>query len=185
MVDFNNAVSECVRRCPLKVGAFYGSADGLSLGTGLVYEQIKYPLYNEEKQLFDTVEGAVLVLTHECDLDPNNERHFTEYVLCCPITPFDQFALEVEESESEAKLYQLIPNIAGNTVFRILYLPPHERSLKYGGIINLNQICSTHVEVFEGIDRLCALSTYALRYVDSKIENHLRRPKAELLPVLD
>ena len=65
---------------PYKSGAFYGNCDGLALGVGLLYDSVRYPLFDADSRLFDTVAGLVYVLTHECDVDLNNPRIFNEYV---------------------------------------------------------------------------------------------------------
>src|SRR5262249_25383697 len=42
-------------------GAFYGAVADRSLGTGLIYSGILFPLYNSQTERFDTAEGMVYV----------------------------------------------------------------------------------------------------------------------------
>ena len=78
MLDVPKAVNLAQEHFPYNANAFYGAADGLSLGVGLVYQGVKYPLFDDHTRLFDTVEGLAYVLTHECDVDQSNARHFNE-----------------------------------------------------------------------------------------------------------
>ena len=187
MLDVSKAVDLAQDNFPYNAGAFYGSALGLSLGIGLIFQGVRHPLFDCETRLFDTVEGLVYVITHECDIDQSNNRHFNEYVLICPIILFNEFAEEFSTTFSEDAFYGIIPDIAGNRIYRVFYFPPnHVDDLKYGGVIFLNQICSTHINEFseDGVQPVCALSDYAQNILDMKLRNHLLRPKAELLPRL-
>ena len=127
------------------------------------------------------------MLTHECDVDLSNDRHFNDYVLICPIILFDEFAEEFATSFSVDAFFGILPDIAADKIFRVFYFPPNfADELQYGGLIFLNQICSTHVNEFSenNAQPVCALSEYAQGIVDKKLQNHLFRPKAELLPRL-
>ena len=187
MVDIARATKLAIDSFPFNQGAFYGSAAGLATGVGLILDGVAYPLFDENEQLFDTVAGVVYVLTHECDLDAANNRSFNEYALICPIICFREFALEFATNHSEAALFGFIPDLASNRIFRAAFIPPIDRViLPHGGILYLNQICSTHVMSFKtGISRpVCALSQYAQQIIDYKLVNHLFRPKADQLPRL-
>jgi hypothetical protein len=135
---------------------------------------------------FDTVEGIVYVLTHECDVAQENERHLNKDVLLCPIIPFENFAQEFVESESEGALFGIIPDIGRDRIYRLFSFPPVQNELPHGGILFLNKVASTDVSVFyEGRARaLCYLSWYSFQILDYKLHNHLFRPKAEVLPRL-
>jgi hypothetical protein len=120
--------------------------------------------------LFDTAKGLVYVLTHECDLD--NGRAFNDYVLICPVVGFDQFARDYAEKISEVALQGLVPDLAVDRIYRALYVPPISKEvIPFGGIIYLNQICSTHVSSFkaEGAKQVCALSSYVQQIIDMKL----------------
>ena len=185
MLDIAALAKVAVDKFPYQIGAFYGTADALALGVGLVVDGVKFPLFDEEEALFDTAEGLVYVLTHECDLD--NDRAFNDYVLVCPIVGFDVFAKGYAERVSEGALAGLIPDLAGDRIYRALYIPRiSSEVLPFGGIIYLNHICSTPISSFkaEGAKSICAMSDYAQRIIDMKLTNHLLRPKADLLPRL-
>jgi hypothetical protein len=179
---------DCFR---FNAAAFYGSGQGRGLGVGLIYDGVSFPLFNLDHDLFDTASGVVYVLTHECDVDAANERNFNEKVLICPVIKFEDLVVEVIERQSEGALFGMIPDLANDSVFRVFYLPPVPgrlgHQLPFGGFLYLNDICSTHVRCFHQgrAVRVCALSSYALRLLDGKLQNHLFRPKAEALPRLN
>lgn len=186
-IDLSKVAEIAEQNFPYIPGAFYGAAAGLSLGVGLIYDGVKYPLFDREEGLFDTAIGPSYILTHECDVDPANDRNFNDYILICPIMPFDNFALQFDDDHSEGALMRFLPPLFSDKVFRVFYFPPFPgASMPYGGLIYLNQICSTHVSEFqtEAAQPICALSSYAQQILDRKIENHLLRPKAERLPKL-
>lgn len=185
MIDIARASATAVDSFPYNWTEFYGDASSLSVGVGLVYDRIRYPLFSPTARAFDTVEGLVYVLTHECDIDRSNQRHFNDMVLVCPIIPFDDFAKEYAEKFSPAAVFGFLPALAGDTVYRAFYLPPRYGSeLDRGGILYLNQICSTHIDEFQSAEAtaVCALSEYGQNILDQKIKNHLLRPKDETLP---
>jgi hypothetical protein len=186
MPNIPRAANIAVSKFKYESGAFYGSAALCSLGVGMLYEGIRFPLLDEEAKLFDSAEGMVYVLTHECDIDIDNDRIFNEYVLVCPILPFDIWAEEFAEAKSEGALFGIIPDLVEDKIYRAFYLPPFGQELPYGGILYFNQICSTHRDFFTSASarRVCALSSYAQRIIDFKMQNHLFRPKAEQLPQL-
>jgi hypothetical protein len=186
MPDFSKAKEIAVASFRYQPGAFYGNAGGRALGVGLMYDSVIYPLLNEEESVYDTVEGPVYVLTHECDVDAENDRAFNEYVLICPITPFDVWASEFAETRSEGALFGIVPDLASDKIYRAFYLPPFRQRFPYGCVLYLNQICSTHRSCFDSprAHPLCALSTYAQGILDRKMQNHLFRPKADQLPRL-
>ena len=186
MVDVARATALALAQFPFNVGAFYGSAAGLALGVGIIIDGATYPLFEENERLFDTVAGPAYVLTHECDIDTANDRAFNDYVLICPILCFATFSREFAAEQSEAALFGFIPDLAANRIFRALYIPPVGTTLPHGGILYLNQICSTHVDMLRAPSAraLCALSQTAQRVVDFKLANHLLRPKTDILPRL-
>jgi len=168
---------------PIDVGKFYQSTANLGLGAGLLYGGIRYPLFNLDDQLFDTVEGLVFVLTHECDVDPKNVRPFGDYLVFCPIIPIKNFLEEHEEYfGGDDKLKSFLSNIAARNVSRLMFIPP-VKGLEYGGLMYLNQICNTHTSAFvqEAAHVVGAVSGYGLRQLDQQLHNHLLRPKADLL----
>lgn len=186
MVDMARATALALAQFPFNAGAFYGSAEGIALGVGLIVDGVSYPLFDESERLFDTVAGPAYVLTHECDIDAANDRAFSDYVLICPIICFAAFARQFATDQSESALFGFIPDLAANRIYRALYIPPVGAKLPHGGILYFNQICSTHVEMLRVpfAHPLCAVSQTAQRVIDYKLINHLLRPKADALPRL-
>jgi hypothetical protein len=193
MAFLDSALAQLLRKYSYNRDVFYGDASGLDLGAGLIYQDVIHPAYNDESQKYDTRAGAAYILTHECDVDPANDRHFNTEVLVLPIIRFEEFCEEYIAEHSEGALGAFIDNLAQDDVSRVMYIPPVPmhiaNSLPSGGLLYLNNICSSPTSCFgDGSDGfaapLCALSSYALNIVDLKLENHLRRPKAQLLPRL-
>jgi hypothetical protein len=90
-MDVKDAYEFMMAHLLTDVGRFYGSGQSLSLGAGLLFRGVRYPIYVEATYLFMTVRGMVYVLTHECDVDPNNIRPFNDDVLICPVIPLGDF----------------------------------------------------------------------------------------------
>lgn len=169
------------------VSRFYGSANDLSLGVGLVVDGILFPLFDEEAQRFQTAQGLVMVLSHECDVDQSNERYFNDSILVCPIIKLESLVDNFQKQNKLTSLEGLFPEVGKNNVFRLQYLPPIENYLACGGYLYLNQITSVPVSSFRSCaaNTICALSEEALRAVDFKLKNHLFRPKQQNLPRLN
>lgn len=164
---------------------FWGPANKLSIGTGLVFSEINYPLLNLESGFFQTVQGPILVLTHECDISQENERYFNEELLICPIIPFEEFINQyVSYVSQDALQSNFIPSLSKHKISRVMYLPyVNEELLPYGGLIYFNQISSTHISMFEKKKAAVAISAPGLNCLSLKLQNHLLRPKAEILPL--
>jgi hypothetical protein len=158
------------------------------VGAGLIYADVRFPLFNLESLGFDTVQGTAYVLTHECDLDKENERQFNDHVVICPLIPLEDFVETYEAEMGEERLKTFLVSAAKNDVVRVFFLPPAPQgeALSHGALLYLNQLCSTNVDMFEeGEARiLCALSSHALDRLDWKIQNLLFRPKFDPLPLL-
>jgi hypothetical protein len=169
-------------------GAFYGAAADQTVGAGLIYTGVVFPLFDLDAGTYDTVEGAAYILTHECDVDQGNERHFNDHVVICPIIPLEDFVAEYEAELGQEKLKNFLVNAAKNEVIRVFFLPPAAQGavLSNGAILYLNNLCSTHISIFEegSATVLCALSTHGLDRLDWKLRNLLFRPKADSLPRL-
>lgn len=181
MFDITKATRIAESNFKYNSGAFYGSSKNCSLGVGILYDCIRYPLFNEHDNTYDTVEGIVLVLTHECDLDLNNNRSFNEYVLICPVLPLEIWGEEYISRKGENEFLNVVSDLAADRIYRAFYIPQFD-GLPHGGILYFNQICSTHRSFFR--KPKCALSVYAQCIVDRKMQNHLFRPKADQLPRL-
>jgi hypothetical protein len=165
---------------PIDVGKFYGAKAQLALGAGLFYEKVLSPLYNESEKLFVTVRQPVYVLTHECDIDPANARPFNDYVSFCPVIPLPVFLKRYQAKwTDEQRLKSFLANVACRTVGRLVYVPPAGGLLEFGGLVYLNNIDSTHVVAFEGLEPIAALSAYGLRELDMGLRHSLLREKAD------
>jgi hypothetical protein len=182
-MDIEDAYSAVVNNLTIDVGKFYAPGDSLSLGKGIFYSGVLYPIYDEDQEIYITAQGLVYILTHECDVDPDNERLFNDDLLICPVIPFEHLIESLQVDLSEASLGGFLGNLATRRIYRLIYIPPCPQELPYGGVMYLNHITNTHVSAFErvGVKRLAALTGYGLGIVEPVIENHLLRPKAERL----
>lgn len=164
------------------VGRFYSAGHDLALGKGTIYSGVSYPSYHEAEAGFYTLNGLVLVLTHECDVDAANARFFASHVLVCPIIPLATLIAELNQVENDQQQQSFLTNLAHRNVFRLVYLPPGP-SIDFGGILDLNRITNTHITAFgqPGAARISALTAYGLQSIEYAIQNHLLRPKEDRL----
>lgn len=167
-------------------GSFYGSPRGLSLGSGLLFRDVTFPLFDPEAGRFRAQSGLVSVLSHECDLDPANDRFLNGMALICVALPL---ATVVETASAQNipddELGALLGNVARRRTPRCVYFPPHPEFLPDGGLLNLNLIASTDKSELSEDKCAAALSAQAYRTVIAALEQHLTRPKAEILPFTD
>ena len=175
------------KTCTVQVGAFYGPAAGLSAGAGLIYEGINYPIFNPAENRFQIRAGLALVLSHECDIDPQNSRDFNTEVLIAPIITVAAFAEIFDTTDARRTLGDgLASHIAAGHVTRMQYLPPHIAPIQDGCFLHFNAITSTHISQLsiQGARSFCALSEYGMSVVDRHLQSHLFKPKTELLAAL-
>lgn len=164
-------------------GKFYQSGSDLSLGSGKLYAGVRYPIYNPEDNLFDTLEGSVFILTHECDVSTENKRPFSDYLVFCPIIALEEFIADYKDHiQDESALKSFLSNLGSNNVSRVVFIPACGE-LRYGGLLYLNQISNTHKKVFESdaVRSFGATTAYGLSIIDISLTNHLLRPKSESL----
>jgi hypothetical protein len=161
-------------------GAFYGSAHDLNLGAGMFFSNVRQPAFDAKSLVYKTVRGLAYVVTHECDVSQDNRRPLNDSVLICPLIPFEAFFTEFHALPN---LPAFLGELATRDVFRAVYLPSNGRELRYGAILYLNRITSTHVSAFEesGVDCFGAVSTTGLREIDASLQNLLMREKADRL----
>jgi hypothetical protein len=124
MLDVERAFSDVSSKYAYNKDLFYGTAAGLSLGAGLIYSDVTFPSFDDAVNRYDTVSGLAYILSHECDVSPDNVRHFNQEVLIIPIIDFGEFATGYAEEHSEGGLFAFLDHLAKDRVFRVLYLPP-------------------------------------------------------------
>jgi len=166
-------------------GKFFSVDTSGALGVGQIFDGIRYPVFDKNDALFDTVEGLVYLLTHECDISMENERPFNDYLMLCPIFSLENCITELSASLSDESLLGFLANLGADRVSRVVYIPPL-LTLKYGGIMYLNQISHTHISSFNSDDatQIASVTSYGLRIIDYKVTNHLLRPKTANLPLM-
>jgi hypothetical protein len=163
---------------------FYGPIGDAAIGAGLVLTNVEYPTYLRDEEGFGRLKGAVLVLTHECDLDQENERVLNDVALVCPIIPLDALVGRLNEALDYETARRLIANISARYVNRLLYLPLIPNELPWGGYLYLNHLTNTHLSKLtaDDVKAICMLSRYGLRELDFALERHLLRPKVDRVP---
>ncbi len=167
--------------CQFDVGKFYGHVQGLSLGAGLLYDDVRAPEFDLDQSIFVTVERPAYVLTHECDIDSANERTFNDHLLICPVIKLEHFVQEHEDRfASTNALVNFLVSVARRQVSRLVFLPA-VHGLSKGGLLYLNNLASTHVSVFAARTPFAAVSVFGLQQIDHAITGHLLREKAERL----
>jgi len=166
-------------------GKFFSVGTSSALGVGQIFDGIRYPVFNKDDGLFDTVEGLVYILTHECDISITNQRPFNDYLILCPIFSLENCINELSISLSDELLLSFLASLGVDRVSRVVYIPPLP-TLQYGGIMYLNQISHTHVNSFRHDDatKITSVTSYGLRIIDYKVTNHLLRPKTANLPLM-
>ncbi len=168
------------------VGAFYGAPQGLSLGAGLIVSNVEFPGYAAEEDKFVIWSGPVLVLSHECDLDPANSRLLNDIALICPVRSLEAIVEMASLSGyPDTKLSAFLSALGSRSVNRAVYFPPLSGVLPYGGFIYLNQLTHTSVNRLETskASPIAALTSFAMQSVDYALQEHLFRHKSERLPL--
>jgi hypothetical protein len=166
----------------LNLGKFYGKTNDLGLGAGMFFSDIRCPVFDPDDRIFSTIEMSVYVLTHECDVDPGNDRSFNDYLTICPLIPLGVFLDEYATwGHSDDELRSFLSAIANRSVNRLIYLPPGPPQMEYGALMYLNNLASTHVGEFELVVPIASVSAYGLDVIDKAFSNHFLRPKADKL----
>lgn len=184
-MDFDQAYKYLAAHLQLDPGRFYAEGADLSLGVGQIFSDILFPIFNEKEKLFETAAGLVYILTHECDIDQANPRPFNTHLLICPIIDFREFVDEFQAGHTEGDFISFLARLGRREVSRLIYIPHYLPHLPYGGLLYLNRITHTHVNMFKNKNakRICTLTNYGLMELDSALKNHLLRPKDEKLPL--
>lgn len=166
-------------------GRFYGVDENLPLGAGLLYSPVRFPIFDSDERVYLTAEGLVYVLTHECDLDQENDRAFNNSALICPVIQLEDLVSEYFEEYGDARTKSFLSALARKDVSRLIYIPPFDARLPYGGILNLNQITNTFIGEFEqgSVEKVCSVSAFGIQIIDNFLKNHLLREKSSRLPL--
>jgi hypothetical protein len=159
------------------------------MGAGLLLRKCPCPLPDPGGYKFRTGLVYALVLTHECDVEQSNQRVFNDKVLVVPVIPIEDICKVVSPGHGDGEWRQLLPSIAAGKVFRAMYIPPvpwnltSRPDLRYGGILQFNTISHCPIAWFDhyNTETVCGLSAYGLRALDYRLENHLRRPKSDMM----
>lgn len=173
---------------PQNVGAFYGGAEKLSPGAGIIYGGVEHAFFNIETGRHRAQQSFVLILTHECDIDPANNRDFNDYFTFAPLILLDEFANAYAGQKDRAR--SLITAIAQRQVNRLIYLPPPHTGIavpepmRLGALVYWNNINNTHVSRLskEGAAPICAVSQHGMIMLDYALQQHFLRSKSEVLP---
>jgi hypothetical protein len=188
VVRYQTAVNLCLTHIQTDPWRFYGTAVGMPLGAGLLIRDCVLAHPDPQVVEYRTIQGPALVLTHECDVDPANERYFNDMFLVCPIMPLDEFCEGIESQDGVGAWGGILREVAADKVYRAMYLPPvpamfHCPEMEGGGVIYLNHISASRVEWVRDLagQAMCSLSAPALRFLDIKMHNHLIREKATAL----
>lgn len=182
-MNIDEAIKYVLGNSTVNVGRFYASGENIALGRGKLYDTIVYPIFDSHKGVFLTVEGLGYVLTHECDVDENNNRLFNTDVLICPIIPLMDIVEELKQELTRDQLVSFLTNLGARNISRLVYLPTLGSQLEYGGVLYLNQITNAPASCFHErhAHSIGVVTGYGLTIVDHSIENHLLRPKADRL----
>ena len=164
--------------------SFYGLAAGLALGAGLIVDGVEFAAYDPSEDRFRVLKGLVYVLSHECDLDQDNERLLNQSGLICPIIRIETIIREAAAAElPDHFMGAFLGNLANRAVSRAVYMPPIADHLPHGGILYLNEMTSTPVGRLKAGIPIAAVTAAGLLAIDASIENHFRRPKSDRLPL--
>jgi hypothetical protein len=183
-VDIQTAYEIVNAQSPPDFGKFYGQAENIDIGAGIILDNVSYPAYHEHDKRYKLVRGFACVLSHECDIDQSNIRFFNNLLLIAPIIKFDQFSEEFSERSGPEQLRSFLDSLSKRNISRIVYVPTIANKLPWGGIIYLNQITHTHIDSIgskSAAERICSLSAFGLQHLDQMLQRHLFREKAQRL----
>lgn len=187
LIDPSKLASKCDELLPLaKSGQFYGPAHGMAIGSGVIVSSIPMPVYLPDQEAYATGKGAALVLTHECDIDPDNIRPFNDKALVAPLIRFEKYVQTASQEYSSQEINAFASNVASGNTTRLCYLPRFgdgSSPLHFGAFIDLNYITSCGIQSLIRSPILCSLSGYAISFIDRALQNHLFRAKADRAPL--
>lgn len=162
-------------------GRFFSPGTGVNIGKGVIHADAVYPVFELGSNQYITVSGVVYILTHECDIDTENQRDFNEDVLIAPIINLESLVEAYLESSTAEQLTSFLTNLGSRNISRLVYVPPITERMPYGGVIFFNQIANCHISTFEKTTLIAAVTGFGLNEIDYMLENHLLRTKADRL----
>lgn len=165
---------------------FYGPVNGMALGSGIIVTNVAQPVYMPNRDAYGTGKGAALILTHECDIDPDNIRPFSDKALIAPIIKLEKFIEELSNNHARDDIISLASHVAKGNTSRLFFLPRFGDTaspLRFGALIDFNYITSCGIHSLAGSPMLCSLSGYGISAIDRALQNHLFRPKADSAPL--
>lgn len=183
-MDAGTGYSRATANSPPSHARFYGDVGDAGVGAGMLLANVEYPTYLADNDTFAVVRGLVVVLTHECDLDQDNERLLNDSALICPVIPLEQFVEGVSEAVGDELAAQFIGNITARYVNRVMYIPMIPNVLPLGGYLYFNLLTNTSFSrvTENGAESVAMLSVDGLLELDLSLEQHLRRPKSDRIP---
>lgn len=169
----------------IDVGSFYGNADALAPGAGVIIDKVEFPIFDRASSRFAVKSGLVYVVTHECDIDADNDRALNDLAIVCPITRLEDF-IEAFAVLGDETLEKVLDALGRRDISRAVYIPPMADVLPYGGLLYLNALSHTHRSKLQndGAATVGCVTWRGLREIDLALERHLRRPKADRLPLI-
>ena len=186
-IDAASLAVQCEELMPfVNRGQFYGPANGMALGSGIIVTNVAVPVFLPDKDAYGTGRGAALILSHECDIDPNNIRPFNDKALVAPLIRFDRYIDGASQQVSRNDIIAFATNVARGNTTRLCFLPRYgdtDSPLHFGAFIDLNYLTSCGLQSLAKASVLCSLTGYAIGVIDRAIQNHLFRPKADRPPL--
>lgn len=187
LIDPATLAAKCDELLPLaKAGQFYGTAGGMAIGAGLIVSSVPTPTYLADQEAYATGKGPALVLTHECDIDPNNIRPFNDKALVAPLIRIEKYVQSALDEYTPQEINAFATNVASGKTTRICYLPRFggpDGPLHFGAFIDLNFITSCGIKSLVKSPVVCSLTGYAISAIDRALQNHLFRAKADRAPL--
>jgi hypothetical protein len=117
-------------------------------------------------------------------LEPTNVRFLNGNVLVGAILQLRDVLAEAEaQGITDDEIAGFLGHLASRRVARAVYFPPLPDDLPDGGILSLNMITFTGVEMVNKGRRIVAVTDYGDRVVEEALREHLTRAKSELLPL--
>lgn len=130
---------------------FYGQPLELDWGVGVLGRNLTYPLFDSASADFILAEGVAYVVSHECDIDQENDRPFNNAVLVCPVIPFEAALDHLNSHRTPSQVRGFIDALSNNTVDRVIYIPALPDALPWGGLLYFNAMSHTDVSEVEKI----------------------------------